>query len=112
MIVAETFFSIEVRDMRRATAFYVNALGAIVAFESAGWSSLRIAGVRLGLALVPEHSPTKIGVHFAVHDLAVACTDIESAGGHVVGRRIEVAPGVVIADVTDTDGNTFTLTQA
>ncbi len=54
--VTETFFAVEVEDMQRAIAFYVSALGATVMFSSAGWSSLRIAGVRVGLALSSEPS--------------------------------------------------------
>jgi hypothetical protein len=49
MIVTETFMSVEVNDMQRATPFYVNALGATVMFAWPSWSSLRIAGVRLRL---------------------------------------------------------------
>jgi len=111
MVVTETFFSVEVADMQRATAFYVGALGAVVAFASPGWSSLRIAGVRLGLALDPEHAPVTVGLHFAVSDLAGARADVERAGGRIVAPSVEVAPGVVVADVTDTEGNTFALTQ-
>jgi predicted enzyme related to lactoylglutathione lyase len=111
MVVTETFFSVGVRDMDRATAFYVDALGAIAVFASPGWSSLRIAGVRVGLALDPRHEGTRVGLHFAVGDLATAQADVERAGGRVVEHSIEVAPGVVVADVTDTEGNIFALTQ-
>jgi predicted enzyme related to lactoylglutathione lyase len=111
MVVTETFFSVDVRDMERATAFYVGALGAVVVFASPGWSSLRIAGVRLGLALAPEHTGARVGLHFAVDDLAAARSDVERAGGRVVAPSVEVAPGVLLADVTDTEGNGFALTQ-
>jgi predicted enzyme related to lactoylglutathione lyase len=111
MTVTETFFSVEVSDMQRATAFYVEALGATVLFASPGWSSLRIAGVRLGLSFAPEPMESKVGLHFVVSDLAAARADIERAGGCIVVPSMEVAPGVVLADVTDTEGNTFTLSQ-
>jgi extradiol dioxygenase family protein len=68
--VTETFFAVEVEDMQRAIAFYVSALGATVLFSSARWSSLRIAGVRVGLALSPERMASTVGLHFAVSDLA------------------------------------------
>jgi predicted enzyme related to lactoylglutathione lyase len=109
--VAETFFSVEVSNMERATAFYARALGAAVSFSSPGWSSLHIAGVRVGLALNPQHAASKIGLHFAVNDLAAARAEMERAGGRIVAPSIEVAPGVVVADVMDTEGNTFTLAQ-
>jgi predicted enzyme related to lactoylglutathione lyase len=111
VVVTETFFSVEVRDMDRASAFYVGALGAVVVFASPGWSSLRIAGVRLGLASNPVHPGVRGGLHFAVSDLLEACAEVERAGGRVLAPSIEVAPGVVVADVTDTEGNGFVLTQ-
>jgi predicted enzyme related to lactoylglutathione lyase len=107
--VTETFFSVEVEDMQRATAFYVNALGATVVFSSARWSSLRVAGVRIGLAVSPELAPRRVGLHFAVSDLASARAAVERAGGCIASTPTEVAPGVVIVRVTDTEGNTFTL---
>jgi predicted enzyme related to lactoylglutathione lyase len=110
--VTETFFSVGVRDMERATRFYVDALGASVAFQSPAWSSLRIAGVRLGLFLHPEHLDGTIGLHFVVSDLLEARSAVERAGGQTVTASTEVAPGIVVADVTDTEGNTFTLRQA
>jgi predicted enzyme related to lactoylglutathione lyase len=111
MHVSETFFSVGVRDMPRATAFYVVALGATMVFATPGWTSLRIAGVRLGLALSPEHTPGRVGLHFAVADLAVARAEVERAGGRLVTAPTEVAPGVIISDLADTEGNVFTLTQ-
>jgi len=95
--------------MERATAFYVNALGATVAFASPGWSSLRIAGVRIGLALNPMHEGGRTGLHFAVSDLVAARSDVQGAGGRT-GEAVEVAPGVIVAEATDTEGNTFTIT--
>ena len=109
MIVTETFFSVGVSDMQRATHFYTRALGATVAFAAVQWTSLRIAGVRLGLAHDPAHAPTRTGLHFAVADLEAALAAIAAADGRVVTDPTEVAPGVVIAEAIDTEGNTFTL---
>jgi predicted enzyme related to lactoylglutathione lyase len=41
----------------------------------------------------------------------VARADVERAGGRIIAPSIDVAPGVVLADVTDTEGNTFALAQ-
>lgn len=109
MIVRETFFSVDVGDMDRATEFYVGAFGAEVMFATPGWSSLRIAGVRIGLFLNPVRAAGRIGLHFAVDDLTAACAGVERAKGAIVTAAREVAPGVVIADVADTEGNSFTL---
>jgi uncharacterized glyoxalase superfamily protein PhnB len=112
MTVTETFFSVKVNDMQRATSFYVDALGADVLFASPRWSSLRVAGVRLGLFLNPEHTEARIGLHFVVSDLEAARGRVLRAGGRIVTPSSEVAPGVVVADVTDTEGNGFALRQA
>jgi predicted enzyme related to lactoylglutathione lyase len=109
--VTETFFSVDVKDMQRATALYVHALGATVVFSSVGWSSLRIAGVRVGLTLSPEHVASRVGLHFAVSDLTIARAEVERAGGFA-SSPVEVAPGVVIVRCDDSEGNSFTLTQS
>lgn len=112
MRVSETFFSIDVGDMERATAFYVGALGAALSWASPQWTSVHVAGVRLGLFLNQARVAGRIGLHFAVDDLAGACGAIERAGGAVTTPAYEPAPGVVIAEVRDTEGNGFTLRQA
>jgi predicted enzyme related to lactoylglutathione lyase len=65
--------------------------------------------VRVGLALDPEHGGARTGLHFAVSDLAAALAEIQRAGGRVVMPPTEAVPGVVIAEVTDTEDNTFVL---
>jgi predicted enzyme related to lactoylglutathione lyase len=108
---SETFFSIDVTDMQRATAFYVKALAADVKIASPGWTSLYIAGVRVALALNPAHVAGRVGLHFVVGDITDARADVERAGGQSAAPAIEVAPGVIIADAVDSEGNTFTLSQ-
>jgi predicted enzyme related to lactoylglutathione lyase len=51
-------------------------------------------------------------LHFVVDDVAFACEATVSAGGEVVARPSEVQPGVVLADMADTEGNIFTLSLA
>ena len=110
--VTETFFSVEVLDMRRATAFYVKALGARVTFASPGWSSLMIAGVRIGLALKARHEGAATALHFAVYDLERTGAQIEQAGGSVSPSPVELTPGVVLVRCRDSEANTFTLTRS
>jgi uncharacterized protein len=107
--VVETFFSVEVADMDRATAFYVGALGATVKFATPRWTSLYVADVRIGLFANPDHAHTRIGLHFVVDDLDAAFAAIAAHGGSIVSPPLEAAPGVVVAEVADTEGNTFTL---
>jgi predicted enzyme related to lactoylglutathione lyase len=110
MSVTETFFSVDVENMERGIAFYLGAFGAEVLFKSPAWTSLRIAGVRVALALTPECEASRVGLHFSVDDLASARSAVERAGGHIASTPVEVAPGVMIVRATDTEGNTFTLT--
>jgi predicted enzyme related to lactoylglutathione lyase len=107
--VLETFVTVQVADMPRATRFYTTALQASVSHALAFFSSLHVAGVRVGLALVERHQPTITGLHFSVADLDAARADVERAGGRVVAPRVEVAPGVFVADCVDSEGNTFVL---
>jgi predicted enzyme related to lactoylglutathione lyase len=107
--VSETFFALPVREMARATRFYVDGFAAEATFSSPEWTSLRLAGVRVALFLDGSAAPS-LGLHFAVGDLAAACADVERAGGRVVNARVEPAPGVVLADVRDSEGNAITLT--
>jgi predicted enzyme related to lactoylglutathione lyase len=109
MAVTETFFSISVRDMDRATAFYMRALGATVSYASPRWSSLHIAGVRLGLFHDPDHPGGRTGLNFAVTDLAAPLGEIERAGGRLISPPAEVAPGVVVAEPSDSEENVFSL---
>ena len=112
MTVTETFFSVVVTDMARATAFYGAAFDAATMFPSPRWTSLRVAGVRIGLFHDPAHIPGRIGLHFVVTDLAATCRAVDAAGGRVVTPGREVAPGVVVADVADSEGNELSLRQA
>lgn len=110
--VSETFFSLGVRDMERAVLFYSNALGASTRWSSPQWSSLELAGVRIGLFSNSEHAGGRVGLHFAVTDLAAACTSVAGKGGREVVPASEVAPGVLVAEVADSEGNIFSLQQA
>ena len=111
MVVTETFFSIEVADMARATAFYAAALGARVSYATPVWTSIYIASVRVGLFHLPGHPGCRTGLHFGVDDLPAAIASIEAAGGKLVVPASEVAPGVVVADCIDTEGNAFAVRQ-
>jgi hypothetical protein len=83
-----------------------------VVFASPEWSSLSIAGVRIGLALTRGHSGAWTGLHFAVRELARALEAVERSGGSADDGPTEVAPGVVIAEVSDSEANTLMLTLA
>jgi predicted enzyme related to lactoylglutathione lyase len=107
--VKELFITIHVSDIERATKFYEHAFGATVSFASPTWSSLMIAGVRLGVFHNAAHPGGTTGLHLVVEELATALNAVERAGGRVVVAPIEVAADVVIAEVADPEGNLITL---
>jgi predicted enzyme related to lactoylglutathione lyase len=110
MTVTETFFAINVRDMERAKKFYVDTFGATVSAASERWTSIYIARVRIGLFHHPEHKGGWTGLHFVVDDLASTLASVEGHGGRCAAP-VEVAPGVVLVDVTDPEGNVVSLRQ-
>ena len=59
--------------------------------------------------LDPAHVPVRIGLHFAVTDHEATLAGVRREGGRVLASRIEAAPGVINADISDTEGNTFSL---
>jgi len=83
-----------------------------VQYESPVWSSLRIAGVRIGLNATSSETALNTGLHFVVDDLQLASDEVVRAGGVLVTDPTEVQPGVVVAEASDTEGNTFTLSLA
>jgi predicted enzyme related to lactoylglutathione lyase len=109
MRVEEMFISLYVNDMERATAFYVDALGATVEFASPTWSSLVIAGIHVSLVL-RQHVASPLGLHFIVDDVALACAAVVRAGGQIAAAT-EASHGTVIAEVSDSEGNELTLRQ-
>lgn len=109
--VAETFLSLVVADMDRATNFYSQSLGAMTVWASPRWSSIKVAGVRIGLFADPAHGGGRVGLHFTVNDLAAACSSVERAGGRIVSSGSQAAPGVRVAEVSDTEGNVFSLQE-
>lgn len=109
MRVQELFFSVYVRDMERAIAFYERALGATVDFASPTWSSLVIAGIRINLVIGKNESIAS-GLNFIVDDVALACAAVAVAGGQLE-PAVETSGGCVIAEVLDSEGNMFTLRQ-
>lgn len=110
--VAETFLSINVADMDRAVTFYSRSLGATTKWISPRWSSLDVAGVRIGLFSKPGHGGGRVGLHFAVTNLHAACVSVAQEGGTIVTAASEVAPGVHVAEAADTEGNIFSLQMA
>jgi lactoylglutathione lyase len=105
------YFIVYVADMDRAAKFYEETFEALVSFRSPEWTSLRIAGVSIGLHGGSDTTPRRIGLGFDVDDIDGTCAAIARGGGAVV-KAPEHKPdeGITLAEVADTEGNQFSLT--
>ncbi len=111
------------RDRARATAFYRDTLGLILAHEDNFAAVFDIGGATLRLSVVPDFTPhehTILGFH--VPDVAATVTALreKDVTFHIYPRfkqdelGIWTAPGdaVRVAWFTDPDGNVLSVTNA
>jgi predicted enzyme related to lactoylglutathione lyase len=107
-----------VYDMKRAIAFYRDALELPIITESPGWSMLSCGDAIVALHMmgpdVPEGPLQHAGLCLKVDVLEAAITDICNAGGR---QRAEIreadAPRVPVrvVEMQDCEGNAFELRQ-
>jgi catechol 2,3-dioxygenase-like lactoylglutathione lyase family enzyme len=105
-----------VTDMRRAVAFYRDALSLGVMMQSPGWSRMACGDASIGLHLiepgVTERPVPYAGPNFQVDDLDPAIAHAVAHGAKLVEinearPRVPVRLGVLL----DPDGNGFELRQ-
>ncbi|MCE2392247.1 MAG: glyoxalase [Proteobacteria bacterium] len=107
-----TKFLISAQDMDRAVAFYRDVIGLDVNVSSPWWSELR-----LGSAIVALHGGgtgefAETGLSFTVRDIQVACEAVVRGGGRLrSGPEDRGEEGIHLAELTDTEGNGFMLSQ-
>lgn len=107
-----TKFLISAEDMDRAVTFYRDVIGLDVKTASPGWSELS-----LGTAIVALHgggtgSFQSTGLSFTVDDIERACDEVIRGGGSVrSGPEDRGEEGIFLADLTDTEGNGFMMSQ-
>ena len=105
------YYMLSAQDMHRAVAFWRDTIGLEVKSQSPEWSELTYPGIPT--AVVALHGGgtgelNRTGLGFDVADIAAACDEVERAGG-----KVAMAPtdrpeeGIVLADLVDTEGNTF-----
>ena len=110
--VVETKFILAVQDMDRAIKFYQDIMGLTVKKSSPHWSELT-----LGTAIVALHSGgsgdfSSTGLSFTVDDIKQALHHISNKGGTIrSGPEDRGAEGIILADVTDPEGNGFMVSQ-
>ena len=107
-----TKFLISAQDMRRAIQFYRDTIGLEVTLSSPYWSELCF-----GTAVIALHGGgtgefRATGLSFTVDDIHHACKAVFEGGGTVrSGPEDRGDEGIYLAELTDTEGNGFMMSQ-
>ena len=110
MKTTKILYMLWVNDMDRAVAFYRDVFGLDVHSHSPTWSELTLGDSTVALHQGSSDSFRMTGLSFEVDDIDEACREIETAGGSIVHPpRDGGIPGLLLADVTDFDGNRIQL---
>ena len=107
-----TKFLISANDMERAVRFYRDTIGLEVKVTSPEWSELMFgtATVALHGGGTGEFQPT--GLSFTVDDIESACAAVLKGGGTLrSGPDDRGEEGILLAHLTDTEGNGFMVSQ-
>ena len=112
MVIESVKYMLMVQNMDRAIRFYRDVLGLKLAFESPEWTELTFGSAIVALHGGGTGSYRKTGLSLQVKDLAAACREVDSGGGKVTSAP-QTRPGepIELAEVVDTEGNGFSLTQ-
>lgn len=105
-------FVLWAQDMDRAVAFYTSVIGLAERFTSPGWSELGLGDAIVALHGGGDGSVNTTGLSIQVQDLGTACERVATGGGSVIDPPMsrEGEP-IRLANVQDTEGNRFMLTQ-
>lgn len=112
MDIQKVVFMLMVQDMDRAIAFYRDVIGLELRLHEGNWAELGYdeAVVALHGGGTGEHRSTGLG--FTVADVAAACDEVSRGGGKIVSAPEERAgEGIILAGLTDPEGNSFELAQ-
>ena len=112
MNIESVTYMLMAQDMNRATAFYRDVVGLKPRFSSPMWSELTFGDAIVALHGGGRDELRMTGLNFQVEDLNSAVREIERGGGRVT-REPEDRPGepIRLAEVVDTEGNAFGLTE-
>jgi len=107
-----TKFMVSVQDMERAIAFYTNVFSLDVSFHSSHWSELKYQSSIIALHGGGSTEFRNTGLSFTVDDIQGACDAVVRAGGLVrSGPEDRGDEGIILAHLTDTEGNGFMISQ-
>jgi predicted enzyme related to lactoylglutathione lyase len=112
MQVTDTKYMLLAPEMKRAVAFWRDVIGFEVSVASEHWSELCGPNAVIALHLGHDGSDNPSGISLEVADIQEAAASIEAAGGRIVEAPHEGnPPGLWLADVADSEGNLFMLSQ-
>jgi len=118
------YLMVNVSDMRRSVAFYRDALGLPLKFESPGWSEFQTGATTLALHAVPSgaHSPAAVegGPRAGTCSLGFSVEDLDATWETLKGRGVRfVMPptdrteeGILLAVGVDPDGLEISFAQS
>jgi predicted enzyme related to lactoylglutathione lyase len=112
MILESVKFMLMAQDMKRAVRFYRDVIGLEVKFESSEWTELAFGDAIVALHGGGTGKDVKTGLSLQVRDIVAGCRELEAGGGRILSPPHH-RPGepIKLAEVRDTEGNAFSLTQ-
>ena len=101
-----------VKDLDTAKAIFTSLFGADPHVDSSYYVGFSVNGAEIGL--VPsghEQGMTGPVPFFDVDDISTTLSALQAAGARVVQEPTDVGAGLLVAKVSDTDGNDIGLRQ-
>jgi lactoylglutathione lyase len=99
-------------DMDRAIAFWKGAIGLGSRLETPHWTELTHGTTVIALHGGGDSTFQQTGLGLQVADADEACREITAAGGVVRNPPVlREREGIKLADVTDTEGNGFAISE-
>jgi predicted enzyme related to lactoylglutathione lyase len=112
MQIESVKFLLWVEDMDRAIAFWKTAVGLGSRLETPHWTELIHGTTVIALHGGGDAAFLQTGLGLQVADVEAACREIGEAGGTVRNPPVlREREGIKLADVTDTEGNGFALSE-
>ena len=110
--LTEVKFILYVQDMDRAIQFYRDVIGLEVKSSSPHWSELKFKTSIVALHSGGTGKFYRTGLSFTVSDIKGMVRNVSDNGGTVHKEPEDRGDeGIFLADVTDTEGNGFMLSQ-
>ena len=112
MEIEKVIYILMVRDMERMVDFYTDVIGFRKRSASPYWSELAFGDFTLALHHGGNTDTNSTGLSFTVTDIDAACKAVVAAGGTVTTSPQDgPIPGLIIAAVSDSEGNTIEFGQ-